>query len=53
MTTGVGIGLSHALFSLAALAVAAFAIWHRSTIGWIVTAEANALAAWLVWQTLQ
>lgn len=35
--------------SLTVLCVSAFAIWQRSTVGWIVAAVANAGCAWLYW----
>ncbi|WP_318762538.1 hypothetical protein [Aminobacter niigataensis] len=40
------------IFSLAAMAIGAFAIWHRSFIGLAVAAGANAAAIWLMWQNL-
>ncbi|MBB4653037.1 hypothetical protein GGQ99_004821 [Aminobacter niigataensis] len=44
--------MSPVLFSIAAIAISAFAIWHRSVIGWIVAACANIAAMWLMWPTL-
>lgn len=38
------------LFSIVVIAVSAFALWQRSTIGWIIAALANAAAAWLLWR---
>lgn len=35
--------------SLVVLCVSAFAIWQRSTVGWIVAAAANAACAWIYW----
>lgn len=35
------------LFSAVVLAVSVFALWHRSTVRWIIAAVANAGAAWL------
>lgn len=37
------------LFSAVVIAVSALALRQRSTIGWIVAAVANAVAAWLLW----
>lgn len=34
---------------LAVITVSAFAIWHRSTIGWIVAGTANAVVDWMIW----
>lgn len=31
------------------IAVSALAVWHRSTIGWIVAGLANVIMAWVVW----
>lgn len=39
------------LFSLVVLAVSGFALWHRSTVGWVVAAIANAAAGWLWFTT--
>lgn len=44
--------MSQMFFSVAALAVSAYAILRPSFIGWIVAASANAAAAWLVWQSI-
>lgn len=41
--------MSPILFSFIVIAVSGFALWHRSTLGWIVAAIANAAAAWLLW----
>lgn len=41
--------MSPTLFSFIVIAVSGFALWHRSTVGWIVAAVANAAAAWLFW----
>jgi hypothetical protein len=41
--------MSSHMFSVVVIAVSAFAVWHRSTIGWIVAGLANAAAAWLLW----
>ncbi|WP_275945203.1 hypothetical protein [Aminobacter anthyllidis] len=40
------------LFSIAAMAIGAFAIWHRSFIGLAIAAGANAAAIWLMWPNL-
>lgn len=40
------------VFSAIVIAVSAFALWHRSTVGWIVAGLANAVAAWLLWTGL-
>jgi hypothetical protein len=40
------------LFSIAAIAISALAIWHRSLIGLAVAACANAAAIWLMWPIL-
>lgn len=40
------------LFAIAAMAIGAFAIWHRSFIGLAVAAGVNAAAIWLRWPNL-
>lgn len=40
------------LFSIAAMAIGAFAIWHRSFMGLGIAAGANAAAIWLMWPNL-
>ncbi|MFH1796253.1 MAG: hypothetical protein ABIF45_17325 [Pseudomonadota bacterium] len=37
------------IVSAVVLAVSGFALWQRSTVGWVVAAIANATAAWLLW----
>lgn len=36
----------HPVLGLSVLAVSLFALWHRSTIGWIVAGLANAGMIW-------
>ena len=40
------------LFSIAAMAIGAVAIWHRSFIGLAIAAGANAAAIGLMWPNL-
>jgi len=44
--------LSNIYFSTFVI-VSGFALWHRSTVGWVIAAVAHAAAAWLLWVGLR